>query len=166
MLCLSLAPTPTWRLTLTDAIRLLQSGVSVAGQVLSDHAALGQKGDEDGEADRDDENGHQELPVFRGIFCSCPSACQRKNIYIFISQKNILIILCVLLLMWMWGPPCFYPNLIFIPIDLLLWSGLNSCPCCSTMAHWAVWRNIAVFSLWYSTVQSCVWCVRGRCCAW
>lgn len=81
MLCrvLFLAPKPTWWLTLTDGVRLPQPGVSVAGQVLSDHAAFGQNGDEDGEADGDGDNGHQELPVFRDLCFRCPSACKRER---------------------------------------------------------------------------------------
>lgn len=76
---LFLAPKPTWWLTLTDGVRLPQPGVSVAGQVLSDHAAFGQNGDEDGEADGDGQNGHQEPPVFRGIYFRWPSACKRER---------------------------------------------------------------------------------------
>lgn len=111
MLCrvLFLAPKPTWWLTLTDGVRLPQPGVSVAGQVLSDHAAFGQNGDEDGEADGDGDNGHQELPVFRDLCFRCPSACKRErktsisqkyynNIMSYAPDVNV-------------RPPCFIPIL-------------------------------------------------------
>lgn len=74
-----LAPQPTWWLTLTDGVCLPQPGVSVAGQVLLDHAAFGQKGDEDGDADGDGDNGHQEIPVFRDIVFHFVSACKGER---------------------------------------------------------------------------------------
>lgn len=39
----------------------------VAGQVTPDHLAFGQNGDDDGDGDGCAEDGHQELPVVRGI---------------------------------------------------------------------------------------------------
>lgn len=44
--------------------------MSVAGHILPDHVAFGQKGDDDGDTDGDDQDSHQELPVLRGIVFS------------------------------------------------------------------------------------------------
>lgn len=71
----------TWRFTLADGFCLPQPGVPVAGQVTPNHVAFGQKGDENGDRDCCDEDGHQELPVVRDMFLSLvlQSACKREK---------------------------------------------------------------------------------------
>lgn len=95
----------TWRFRLADGFCLPQPGVPVAGQVTPNHVAFGQKGDENGDRDCCDEDGHQELPVVRDMFLSLvlQSACKREKKKDFRPWSVVIVK----------KPPCLIVNLDF-----------------------------------------------------
>lgn len=77
--------THTWWFTLTDIVDLPQPGVSVAGQIVSDHLTFSQQGDEDGDWDGDDQDAHQELPVAWWRFRVHRGGCDSSKVYFAVS---------------------------------------------------------------------------------
>lgn len=72
----------TWRVTLANSVCLSQPCVPIAGQVTPNHLAFSQKGDENWDRDGCDQDGHQELPVVRGIFACWvyQRVCKREKL--------------------------------------------------------------------------------------
>lgn len=58
--------TQTCWVTMANGVCLTQPCVSVAGQVAPNHLTFSQKGNDNGDRDGCDQDGHQELPVVRG----------------------------------------------------------------------------------------------------
>lgn len=72
---------PTWGITLANVVSLPQPGVPVAGQVASNHLAFSQEGDEDGDGDGCNQDGHQELPVLADEFAwLAQRVCVREKV--------------------------------------------------------------------------------------